>query len=342
MPTDSRVITTSKHVRRYLLLSNPLVEKMLSTLSMSRVGKIVFRTVGCISALLLLAVGGLLAWMHLSDRTNGTLVSSGITRRYLVHVPPNHDISKPVPLVISLHPAASWPAAEMRISGWNTIADQHDFLVVYPAGRDFPQVWPMSPQDASTDALFVSDLIDHLESRFKIDPRRIYVDGISNGAAMAFAVSCRFPSRIAAVGAVAAAESISFDFCGDAAPVPMIAFHGTGDRIAPYHGGKSGDPINPRQFPAIRDWVADWAKRNRCAPDPVDTRITGEVHRFDYLNCPDQADVILYTIEGGGHSWPGQDDLPEWIVGHTTQDINATQLLWDFYIEHPNKRQLVP
>ena len=306
---------------------------------MSRARKIVLWILACLVGLPLLAVACLVGWMHLSDRTNGSLVSSGITRRYLLHVPPNHDASKPVPLVISLHPAASWPAAEMRISGWNQIADQHDFLVVYPAGRDFPQVWPMSPQDAATDARFISDLIDHLESKFNIDPRRIYVDGISNGGAMAFAVSCRFPSRIAAVGAVAAAESISFDWCGDAAPVPMIAFHGSGDRIAPYYGGKSGDPVNPRQFPAIRDWVAAWAKRNHCPSVPVEMRITANVYRLDYLNCPAGADVVLYTIEGGGHAWPGQDDLPAWIVGHNTHDISATQLLWEFYAEHPNKRQ---
>lgn len=311
---------------------------MLTTLFMSRARKIALWLLACLLGLPLLAVTCLVAWMHLSDRTNGTLVSSGITRRYLLHVPPNHDSSKSAPLVISLHPAASWPAAEMRISGWNQIADQHDFLVVYPAGRDFPQVWPMSPTDAAMDARFISDLIDHLESRFNIDPRRIYVDGISNGAAMAFAVSCRVPSRIAAVGAIAAAEAISFDWCGNAAPVPMVAFHGTRDRIAPYYGGKSGDPINPRQFPAIRDWAAAWAKRNHCTSDPVERGVTADVHELKYLNCSGGADVVLYTIEGGGHTWPGQDDLPEWIVGHTTHDIDATQILWQFYAEHPNER----
>lgn len=305
---------------------------------MSHVKKIFLSIVACVVGLPLLLVCGLIAWMNLSDQTNGTLVSSGITRRYLLHVPQHHDSSKPVPLVISLHPAASWPAAEMRISGWNSIADQHDFLVVYPAGRDFPQVWSMSPQDAATDARFISDLIDQLESRFRIDPRRIYVDGISNGGAMAFAVSCRLPSRIAAIGAVAAAEAISFDWCGEASPVPMMAFHGTLDHIAPYYGGTSGDPINPRRFPAIRDWVADWANRNHCSSKLVETRITANVRRLSYLDCPEHADVILYTIDGGGHSWPGQDDLPKWIVGPTTHDINATEILWKFYAEHPNQR----
>lgn len=311
----------------------------IPTSPVTRTKKIVLWTVSLIVGLPIIAVGSLLLWMHLSDRTNGTLVSSGITRRYLLYVPARHDSSKPAPLVISLHPAASWPSAEMRISGWNRLADQHDFLVVYPAGRDFPQVWPMSPKDAAIDAQFISDLIDQLQSIHRIDPARIYVDGISNGGAMAFAVSCRLPSRIAAVGAVAAAEAIDFDWCGAAAPVPMMAFHGTADHVAPYGGGTSGDPVNPRQFPAIRDWVARWARRNHCAHTPVETGVTPKVRRLSYPDCPDNADVVLYTVDGGGHTWPGEDDLAEWIVGPATHEISATQLLWEFYMQHPRKRE---
>ncbi len=306
---------------------------------MSRAKKIVLSILAIVLGLPILAVGSLLSWMHLSDTTNGSLVSSGITRRYLLHVPPSHDSSKPAPLVISLHPAASWPAAEMRISGWNRLADQHDFLGVYPAGRDFPQVWPTGPRSAETDVRFISDLIDKLQSDYKIDSSRIYVDGISNGGGMAFAVSCRLASRIAAVGAVAAAESLPFTWCGNASPVPMIHFHGTADHFAPYNGGMSGDPVNPRPFPAIRAWVADWAKRNHCATEAKEERVTASVRRLSYSGCVANADVMLYTVEGGGHAWPGEDDLPEIFVGPTTHEIHATELLWDFYTKHPKPHE---
>jgi poly(3-hydroxybutyrate) depolymerase len=57
-----------------------------------------------------------LTWGYLSDQTNGTIVSSGVTRRYLLYVPKTYDRSKPTPLVISIHPAATWPAFERDIS----------------------------------------------------------------------------------------------------------------------------------------------------------------------------------------------------------------------------------
>ena len=283
-------------------------------------------------------MASVVAWVKLSDRTNGTIVSSGTTRRYLLYVPKTYNSANPTALVISLHPAAAWPAAERNISDWNQLADKNGILVVYPAGTGFPQVWPMGPRSAEVDAKFISDLIDKLQASYNIDSARIYVDGMSNGGGMAFAVSCRLADRIAAVGAVAAAQSLPFAWCGKADPVPMMAFHGTDDRMAPYDGGTSGDPVNPRPFPGVRDWVGNWALRNHCDGNPFETSVSPHVRRLTYNNCAGNADVVLYTIEGGGHSWPGGHALPEFLVGPTTHEIDATLLLWRFYSQHPRAR----
>ncbi|MGD0696446.1 MAG: PHB depolymerase family esterase [Terriglobia bacterium] len=289
----------------------------------------------------------LAAWVcfYVMDRTNGTIVSSGVTRRYLLYVPKAYDRSKATPLVISLHPAATWPAVEMRISRWNDVADERGFVVVYPEGTGAffgglgpgPQIWPGGPHTLPRDVRFIADLIDKLEAEYNIDPNRIYADGMSNGGGMAFALSCRLSDRIAAVGAVAAAQGLSWDQCGDSKPVPTIAFHGTADRAAPYHGGPS--PIAPRPFPNIPDWTARVARKNQCRADPVDTRISPSVRRLAYTNCADNADVILYTIEGGGHTWPGGGPLPEWIVGRTTREISASRVMWEFFVQHPKGRR---
>ena len=276
------------------------------------------------------------AYFSIMDKTNGTIVSSGQTRRYLLYVPKTYDRSKATPLVISMHPAMTWPAVEMNISRWNQVADEHGFIVVYPAGTGFPKEWHMNRETVlPKDVTFISDLIDKLEAEYNIDPTRIYADGLSNGGGMAFAVSCRLSDRVAAVGAVAAAQELPWDWCGDSRPVPMVAFHGTDDRMVPYQGGLSGDPIKPRTFPAVRDWAANWARRNRCTGDPIDARITAGVTRLAYTNCAENADAILYSVEGGGHTWPGGKPLPEWIVGRTTSDISATRVMWEFYAQHP-------
>ena len=51
------------------------------------------------------------------------------------------------------------------------------------------------------------------------------------------------------------------------------------------------------------------------------------------------ADVILYTVEGGGHTWPGGKPLPERIVGRTTHEINASRIMWEFFLQHPRERK---
>lgn len=126
---------------------------------------------------------------------------------------------------------------------------------------------------------------------------------------------------------------LDWEWCRDSKPVPTVVFHGTADKFAPYQGGSS--PIAPGSFPNIPDWTARAAQRNQCKGDPSGTRITANVRRLAYTNCAENADVILYTIEGGGHMWPGGKHLAEWIFGRTTDDINATRLMWEFYVQHP-------
>src|SRR5207244_13253693 len=75
------------------------------------------------------------------DRTNGSIVSSGKPRSYLLYVPPSYDRTKPTPLVISMHGAAGWPAQQMNLSGWNRLAESQGFIVVYPSGSDVPKIW---------------------------------------------------------------------------------------------------------------------------------------------------------------------------------------------------------
>jgi len=174
-------------------------------------------------------------------------------------------------------------------------------------------------------------LVDKLEAEYNIDPKRIYANGMSNGGGMAFALSCELSGRIAAVGTVSAALPSPWE-CRGSTPVPTIAFHGTADKFALYQGGPS--PVAPNQFSNIPEWTAHVAQRNQCQGEPSDIRIAASVRRLTYSNCAGNADVILYTIEGGGHTWPGGKHLPGWIFGRTTDDINASTAMWEFFGQH--------
>lgn len=288
-----------------------------------------------VAVLLVIAVPLALALaFSLVNRISGTIVSSGERREYLLYVPKTYDSAKPAPLVVSLHGAALWPAAQKKISRWNRLAEEEGFLVAYPAGAGVgPRMWALEPGAAlSADVRFIRDLIDKLEATYPIDRTRIYVDGFSAGGGMAFALSCTSADRIAAVGLVAAAQTLPWSGCADRRPVPMIAFHGTADRFVPYGGGPSVASSFP--FPSVRTWVAGWARRNRCEPRPVESRVAPHVSRIAYRSCAENADVVLYTVQGGGHSWPGGRWLPAWIAGPTSREVDATRRMWEFFREH--------
>ena len=272
---------------------------------------------------------------YVSNRSNGSFVSSGQQRDYVLYVPRSYDPTKPTPLVISLHAAAMWGAAQKETSQWNTVADSQGFIVVYPSGArgSGPRIWRVDSETGLVkDVRFISELIDTLEASYNIDPTRIYANGLSNGGGMAFVLSCTLSDRIAAVGMVAAAQMLPWSWCTDRRAVPMIAFHGTADRQVPYDGGKTW--AAPIRFPNVAPWAANWARRNGCAPNPMDSAVATDVIRRAYTNCAEDAAVVLYTVRGGGHAWPGGKPLPEWFVGPTSRSIDATSQMWAFFREH--------
>jgi polyhydroxybutyrate depolymerase len=223
----------------------------------------------------------------------------------------------------------------MDLSHWNDLADQYGFIVVYPSGTNFPLRWrtrgdPGSDADPVRDVTFIADLMDTLEQNYNIDPSRIYANGLSNGGGMSFVLSCQLSERIAAVGLVAGAYLYPWEACSASRPVPTIVFHGKDDPIVPFQGGPSKAFDIP--FPMIPDWVTELANHNQCTGTLVEQSKQGDVSGIRYTDCDE--DVLFYTIEDGGHTWPGGEALPKWITGPTTYDINATRVMWDFFQQH--------
>ena len=295
--------------------------------------------------LVLIVYGSFYAVFYFPNRTSattGTIVSSAVKREYLLYVPKSYDRAKPTPLVINLHTAMSWPTSSMNISQWNLVADEHGFIVVYPAGTGFgSKSWEMTGSETPSrmpDVIFISELIDKLEVSYNIDKTRIYADGMSNGGGMAFVLSCTLSGRIAAVGMVSAGLYPEWSWCTDHRPVPVIAFHGTADPICPYNGGRTmfGDDI----FPSVPSFMANWARRNRCGPNPIESAVAADVTRLQYTECADDASVVLFTVKGEGHQWPGGKSIvAKWLVGPYSRSIDATRQMWAFFREHQLPRK---
>lgn len=297
------------------------------------------RFVLIIIIVLAIALASLASAYFLVNKTNGQVETSGKLRNYLLYVPESYDPSRPAPLVISIHGFVQWPAHQQSLTGWNSLADEHGFIVVYPQGTGFPLRWNTGPREDDPEGMkedlqFFSDLIDALSQSYNIDQSRIYANGMSNGGGMTHLLACEMSDRIAAMGGVAGAYLYPWELCHPSRPVPVIAFHGNNDSIVPYDGGLISTPNFEQKFAPVTEWAANWAVTNGCEDAQETLQQIGDVSGIRYTGCDENVEVILYTVGGGGHTWPGGEALPKWIAGNTTQDINATQLMWEFFSQY--------
>jgi polyhydroxybutyrate depolymerase len=271
-----------------------------------------------------------------SGDTWQTLQSGGIERRYRLHIPPQYDPVQRAPLVLSFHGFTSNGDQQALLSGWDTIADDHTFIVVYPQGTGRPSRWyagraPFIGEERTDDVQFVRDLLAELERNLCVDTTRIYANGMSNGGGMSNRLACELADQIAAIGGVAGGYTALPDGCKPARPIPVIAFHGTADPLVDYDGNRR------LRVPAIPTWAEDWAARNGCDLKPAQMPVKGDASAVHYGQCKDSADVILYTIDGGGHTWPGSK-IGLSILGKTSADIDASATMWAFFQAHPLRK----
>lgn len=269
---------------------------------------------------------------HRAGETDIRIVSGGIPRHYRMYVPESHDHRWPLPVVFDFHGSGSDPAEEMLISGMKRAAEDYGFALLMPvAVVDFPSgghTWNVPPDDRLPDDVrFALDVLDDAAERVSVDRDRVYLTGFSGGARLASEIACTASDRVAAIGAVGGLRSPPG--CARR-PVPVVAFHGTGDPINPYFGGGSS-----YWDYGVKTAVRGWAAGNGCTSRPVATRASAGATRIRFRGCRNNAEVVLYRIEGGGHTWPGSDfPFPEERFGAMAPDLDATGLMLDFFARH--------
>jgi polyhydroxybutyrate depolymerase len=253
------------------------------------------------------------------------VISGSQERGFRLHVPPNYEPGIPLPLVIDLHGLGSNASQQERLSQMSAKADQEGFVVVYPQAVGAPAAWYTGVgAETIADVIFLRDLIDFLQERLAIDPERVYATGFSNGGGMANRLGCAIAGKLAAIASVSGAYLLG-ESCRPDRPLPVLAFHGTDDKVVPYEGDQF--------LPPVRDWAAAWAERNGCEPEPDVVYQQGGVVGESWQGCEQGADVTLYTIEGGGHVWPGSGLAG--IAEAGERGIDATDVIWEFFEAHP-------
>ncbi|HWY19857.1 MAG TPA: PHB depolymerase family esterase [Candidatus Acidoferrum sp.] len=292
------------------------------------------------------------------------------TRTYVVHLPQGYDSQQHYPVVILLH-GRDQDAAEMaRLTHFNEFADKDSIIAVYPnaangrwaAGTGQPPPYRRGPYrrrgiygpgypppgqrpDAGErrqgahgpeDMPFLHRMLDKLATHYSVDTRRIYAVGLGEGGFMALRMGCNMADRVAAIAVVGAAMPKTLN-CIPSRPIPVLLINGTDDPIVHYDGGRYKDGL--LHLLSAEDSAKEWARLNRCSEKPTESKLPSlqkggrdtKVYLFD--GCRENAQVALYAVKDGGHTWPGGEQyMSEKEVGKTSNALNANETIWSFLV----------
>lgn len=267
----------------------------------------------------------------------------GLAREYLVMVPDQGNAVEPAPVVVDLH-GLGWDM-EGHVD-YTKISDavERGYVVVAAQGaliQDLPLIqrllgdeappegtpfWNVSPSLSfrHDDIGFIDAALDEVEAEVCVDPERIFITGMSNGAGMSATYACNGEHEIAAMFAVAGVNLSPR--CETGRVVAVTAFHGTQDTTVPYEGGEVlGVPI---PAPPVMERMQQLAADNGCDPEPVVDEPADSFERTTWTGCADGADVVLFTEIGGGHTWPAGPDATD---GRTQSSLDATAIMLDWF-----------
>ena len=267
-------------------------------------------------------------------------------RGYLLHVPPHAERdAAPLPLLIVLHGGGGRGEGMVRLTHFNDLADRETFLVAYPDGLNHQWNDGRETAQKTDDVAFVRALLDNIRLLCSMDPARVYVTGMSNGGFMAGRLDLEMGDVFAAFASVSATLPQKLVHDAKAVrPISGLYILGTTDPIVPYNGGEI--EIGQGGRVASKNQVVDfWARQDGCARLPLTTTLPDtdpndgcRVRRDSYAAGRQGAELVVYSVEGGGHAWPGGlQYLPKMMIGRTNRDIDASAVIWDFFKRHPLK-----
>jgi polyhydroxybutyrate depolymerase len=282
-----------------------------------------------------------------------TITVGGRQRSYIAHIPQGLKENKVLPVVVMFHGGGGSAKSAMWQTGWAAKADQEKFLALFPEGTRAdpsrpasfstnPQTWNDGSKRINVGAVrrraadveFVHKMIDDLSSRFRVDRRRIYATGFSNGASMTFRVGRKLSGIFAAIAPVAGNDWSTQKTIVH--PTPLLYITGTADPLNPLNGGEIR--IGSRAYgrkPPVRELIDKWGRLLEC---PSESRVVYEkngVSGIAYGPCNQGSELVFYAIDKMGHTWPGgKNRLPERLVGKSSDSIDATDVIWRFFEKH--------
>jgi polyhydroxybutyrate depolymerase len=273
-------------------------------------------------------------------------------RTYEYYIPSSYDGSEEVPLLFSFHGLGSNGDDQRDLTRFDELAEQEGFIAVFPNAtvldaEDYPEAqlpplpgaeiqWNLGAGSLQyyagiDDVGFAADMVDWFETNYNIDASRIYSTGMSDGALFSYLLAFNLTGTFAAIAPVCAPMPWGFGNL-TTSPITVILTHGTADPILSYYGyGGSGGNVTY----SVDDTIAYWCGVDSISTEPVETvwgptsRDSTVVHRYVYSGGTDGTQVILFKVEGGGHTWPG-GLLYSAYVGAVTTHIDGSAQIWKY------------
>lgn len=274
---------------------------------------------------------------------------------YKINLPSSYDPSNSYPLVFVFHGGGGNGINIEDTTNFTQKADEEEFIVVYPYGTGVLNkillTWNCgfccgyALRNNIDDIGFIRVLYEHIENEYSINPNMVYATGISNGGIMSYRVGAELSDIFAAIAPVAAQiggqatiDDELWQIPEPDNPVSVIAFNGMNDTRVPYDGGRPLEGnAHVYSWMSTNESISFWVEHNNCNTTPEQyISESGKIIVDIYHGGINNTEVTLVTIVDGTHSWPG--GKKGWLGGpEPTQEISATDMIWDFFKDHPKK-----
>jgi len=284
-------------------------------------------------------------------QANQTIDVNGVSRQYDVLLPFAYSYTENMPVIIDLHGTYSTKEVQRQFSEFDAIADANNIIMVWPqalpftdcGGETYSSRWNANFVESPDDIGFIDALIDKLIADYKVNPKRIYLDGLSNGGFMAYSVACALSDKVAAIASVAGTMSDNLiNTCNPSRAVPILEIHGTADNVCNYGGYNAGCEGHQS---SVDNTIAFWLSKGGCnstydtySYPNIDTTDGCTARMLTYQGCNNMVKLVI--VDGGGHFWPGSEKFTEVFSAYEAYlspwnfDIEASQVIWDFFKEH--------
>lgn len=257
-----------------------------------------------------------------ADETEHTLVSSGVERSYLLHVPAGYD-GEAIALVFNFHGSLLVPQDQVDSSKFGVVADREGFAVVYPAGifaaGNLRNAWNPDREQGVDDIQLVRDIIENVAKTIELDRSRIYATGFSGGGRITSRLACELSDVLAAAAPVAGLQY--YAGCTPARPIPILTIHGNADRFNHY---ELRDNSPPYWHMGVETAVEKWRAADGCEPKPNVSKFNETIELRAWTGCRGGTEIAFYVVEGGDHVWPdfSSDVIWEFFSRHRATSVN--------------------